>query len=801
MSVLFGLGDPDTVRAVRAAHDRSVDAALGWLECEACMSRRGVDGFEQIAGEGFAAAGFVHRTSRAGDPQLHTHVLVANLTRCDDGLWRTLHGGPVFWQARTAGYLYKAQLRHELTESLGVAWGPVRKGAAEIVDIPPELCALFSTRRHEIQDELNARGEHSSRAARVAALETRQAKDYGVDIGALRDRWHDQALEAGHAPETITAIGQTESAPITADDEHAANGRVVGSARPYRTGHDIRSPDRAARLVRTTPRRRAHHDDRGTRRSHPRRRTCDRPPGPRPLPEVLDRRARRARTTPRRPGARRDRHRRRCRRRTASPHGARRPTGTLTGTGRLHRCDHHLRQRCRRHRCRGRDRQDVLPRRRGRRLAPRRLPGHWRRARRDRRRATPNPNRIGSDTIALRTLQLANGTLGFDRQTVVVIDEAAMASTRGLVPLLDAAHDAGAKLVMVGDPRQLDAIDAGGLLNGLAHRLPPITLTENRRQQHAWERDALADLRAGRIADALDGYNTHDRVIVADTAIDVRNHMAADWHAATLAGDHVLMLAERHYDVDDLNQRARQHLTRNGTITGPALDIDDLTFQAGDRVLCVRNDRRIGVRNGTIGTVTDLDPEKRSITIRTDGHTTHELPARYLDAGHVRDRLRCPPSTKAKGSPSIVASSSPATPSTAKPATPRLRGRNDNRIYLVAQPPTDPETHHPERDTPDPNTNSRRRSNPTVANDSRSITTSTPTPSAKTSNSSTRGRARLEANRLALPDRKADIRALQDERHQLNNTAEREQRFLDTKRPGTPSPEHNIARTRGRTRP
>ena len=61
---------------------------------------------------------------------------------------------------------------------------------------------------------------------------------------------------------------------------------------------------------------------------------------------------------------------------------------------------------------------------------------------------------------------------------------------------------------MVGDPRQLDAIDAGGLLNGLAHRLPPITLTENRRQQHAWEREALADLRAGRIADALDSYNS-----------------------------------------------------------------------------------------------------------------------------------------------------------------------------------------------------------------------------------------------------------------------------------------------------
>ena len=347
---------------------------------------------------------------------------------------------------------------------------------------------------------------------------------------------------------------------------------------------------------------------------------------------------------------------------------------------------------------------------------------------------------------------------------------------------------------MVGDPRQLDAIDAGGLLNGLAHRLPPITLTENRRQQHAWERDALADLRAGRIADALDSYNTHDRVLVADTAIDVRNHMAADWHAATLAGDHVLMLAERHYDVDDLNRRARLYLTRNGTLTGPALDIDDLTFQAGDRVLCLRNDRRIGVRNGTIGTVTDIDAEHRSITIRTDDHTTHELPARYLDAGHVRYgyALTIHKSQGITVDRCLVLASD--TLDRQAGYTALSRGRNDNRIYLVAQPPTDPETHHPERDTPDPNTQLAKALRPDrrerLAIDHQIDTN----PIRQDLELLYRGRARLEANRLSLPDRKADIRALQDERHQLRNTVEREQRFLDTKRPVLHRRQHNIAR-------
>ena len=318
---------------------------------------------------GFVAAGFVHRSSRAGDPQLHTHVLVANLTRCDDSVWRTLHGGPLLWQARTAGYLYKAQLRHELTASLGVAWGPVHKGAAEITGIPAELCALFSTRRHEIQDELDARGEHSPRAARVAALETRQAKDYGVDIGALRDRWHDQALEAGHAPETITAIGQTEPVPITANVEHAATEVLLGAhglteqattfdrrtvlrgwCEQLPAGAPITTIEALADRTLADARVIALQD----RNPYPKYSTAELVA----LEQRLVDRALDAIDT----GAGV----------VAEPHlrgGARRPARTLTRTGRRRRRDHHLGQRDRCHRRRGRDRQDVLARRRRRRVA------------------------------------------------------------------------------------------------------------------------------------------------------------------------------------------------------------------------------------------------------------------------------------------------------------------------------------------------------------------------------------------------------------------------------------------------
>lgn len=90
ISLMWGLGDREVAGQVAAAHDAAVDAAIGYLERAAGYTRRGAGGVERVKAEGFVAAGFRHRTSRAGDPLLHTHVLVANLARTvDDGIWRT----------------------------------------------------------------------------------------------------------------------------------------------------------------------------------------------------------------------------------------------------------------------------------------------------------------------------------------------------------------------------------------------------------------------------------------------------------------------------------------------------------------------------------------------------------------------------------------------------------------------------------------------------------------------------------------------------------------------------------------
>jgi conjugative relaxase-like TrwC/TraI family protein len=176
VSILFGIADAAVTREVVAAHDAAVAEATAYMEREACRARRGRAGAIVVKRHGFIAAAFRHRASRAGDPLLHTHVVVANATRAEEGRWTALHGQLLYRHAKTAGYLYQSVLRAELTERLHVRWHAVEHGTADIVGVPPDVIEHFSQRRAEVLAHMAARGEHSARAAQVATLETRGAR-------------------------------------------------------------------------------------------------------------------------------------------------------------------------------------------------------------------------------------------------------------------------------------------------------------------------------------------------------------------------------------------------------------------------------------------------------------------------------------------------------------------------------------------------------------------------------------------------------------------------------------------------
>src|SRR4051794_16202274 len=158
VSVLFGLGDERMATAVRAAHAAAVQDAFAYLERTAAAVRRGHNGVIVLPAEGFIAAAFRHRSSRAGDPQLHTHVVVANVARGADGHWSALDGRRLYQHARSARAVYPAVLRAELTRRLGIEWTAVRNGIAEVNGVPRAVTRSFSRRRADIEAALAERG-------------------------------------------------------------------------------------------------------------------------------------------------------------------------------------------------------------------------------------------------------------------------------------------------------------------------------------------------------------------------------------------------------------------------------------------------------------------------------------------------------------------------------------------------------------------------------------------------------------------------------------------------------------------
>ena len=239
---------------------------------------------------------------------------------------------------------------------------------------------------------------------------------------------------------------------------------------------------------------------------------------------------------------------------------------------------------------------------------------------------------IPSRTLDRLLLDLEAGNDRVDPQTILTVDEAAMVGTRQLARLVDACTEAGAKLVLVGDPKQLPAIEAGGLFEALAKRLGAVQLTGNRRQLDPEERAAVADLREGAVRRAIDRLNRIGGVALFRNADHLADAMVEEWHRAAKAGQDVLMLAMTRDATAELNARARRRIAAEGGLGPVVAQVGEVEFAAGDRVLCTRNNRRLGVVNGDAGTIEGAS--ENGILVRL-GDRLLKLPAVYLAAGNL----------------------------------------------------------------------------------------------------------------------------------------------------------------------
>jgi conjugative relaxase-like TrwC/TraI family protein len=637
VSVLATLAPTRVRDALVEAHDEAMGAALIYLEDRAVQVRRGVDARVE-AGEGLIAVAYRHRMSRALDPQLHTHVVAANMTRGPDGRFTALHGTPLYRAAKTAGFLYQAHLRARVSERLGLEWGPVRNGAAELTAIPTDVLRGFSQRRHEMERAALAGGIGlgSKAAGQAAALATRERKQYGIDTYTWLEEVRARASELGLGRGELEQIGRDATARLANGisselvDEHLLGDRLAGPAgltersNTFDERHVLQAfaetagqgatvdevRDQAERfaerpdvlatargeltttdlVVREQRLITAAVDRAGAKVAVVDSRTVDRVIAAAPL-RLTDEQLAVVRGV------------------TSSGRGvevveALAGTGKTTTAGVIRAVYEDA----------GYQVLGVAPTGRG-------------------ARELTDQAGIAARTLDRVLIDLEQLGDELPKRSVIVLDEAGMAPTRTTARLLEHAQRASAKVVAIGDPAQLASVLAGGWLRAVGERVGALRLTEVIRQRDPAERRALAALHERLPRPYLDWATSHGHIDMHTSQRDVCDQAVREWvTAVSEVGVAQAVLIARDNDTrDTLNNAARDHRRVHGEL-GAEHAYGPVDLAVGDRMICRRNDRLLDVDNGTRGTVRHLDPDR--VVIETDSHLTRELPAHYV-AEHV----------------------------------------------------------------------------------------------------------------------------------------------------------------------
>ncbi|OWR00215.1 Ti-type conjugative transfer relaxase TraA [Sphingopyxis witflariensis] len=228
---------------------------------------------------------------------------------------------------------------------------------------------------------------------------------------------------------------------------------------------------------------------------------------------------------------------------------------------------------------------------------------------------------IASRTIASLEHGWAQGRDLLTARDVLVIDEAGMVGTRQMERVLSHAAEAGAKVVLVGDPQQLQSIEAGAAFRSLHERHGGVEIGEVRRQHEGWQREATRDLATGRTGGAIRAYDEAGMVHGADTRAGARDELIERWDRDRQAAPDAsrIILTHTNDEVRMLNEAARERMGAAGDLgedVAIKTERGDRSFASGDRIMFLRNERSLGVKNGTLGTIERVSGQH--MAVRTD---------------------------------------------------------------------------------------------------------------------------------------------------------------------------------------
>jgi conjugative relaxase-like TrwC/TraI family protein len=689
VSTLWAVADPAVAAVIERAHQAAVKDALVFIEKHALFTRTGPQGIRQVNVRGLVATAFTHRDSRAGDPDLHTHVAVANKVQTLDGRWLSIDGRVLFKANVVASETYNTALEEHLRDTLGVRFtersgtDPAKRPIREIVGVDARLNRRWSTRRAHIETRrgelaIQFQGDHGRpptpvealHLAQQATLETRDAKHEPRSLAEQRATWLNEAATVLGGSGAVALMVQTALTP-SAETAMIADSRWVAqtadriltvmeaSRSTWQMWHVWAEAQRQVRTTGVTTERATALVDRLVDEMLGRRSVALAAPHdgieePEVLRRVdgssvytvagsdlytsqriLDAEQRLLTAAGQRDGASVEQ--------TAVELALLEmaANGTALDAGQAFL----VRQMCS---SGARLQLAIAPAGAGKTTAMRALTLAWTEDGGQVIGLAPSAaaaavlaeqTGIRTDTLAKLTWSLHHGDLpewaaGVGPSTLVIIDEAGMADTLSLDTAVQFAIARGASVRLIGDDQQLAAIGAGGVLRDIKRTHGALRLTELHRFTDPAEAAASLALRDGEHA-ALDFYLDYGRVHVGDLAKTTEDAFHA-WVIDRAAGLDAIMLAPTRELVAELNRRARAHDLDNASTGREVLLADGNQASVGDVIITRTNDRQLRitatdwVKNGDRWTITHVS-ENGGLTVRHNRslHTVR-LPGDYV---------------------------------------------------------------------------------------------------------------------------------------------------------------------------
>jgi len=621
VSLEWAFADAEQRAAIEVAQAKAVESALAYIEKNA-LSNRDRHGPDAGMPAGSLIAGtYQHGSSREGDPQLHTHCAVANLVQREDGSFGAADLDTRWKMA--AGAVYRAELASEMQK---MGYAVERDGSSfRLAGADAKIEAEFSKRAAQIREQALATGKTSHLQKMDVARDSR--KDKELTPAQLKDSWAKAALDMGYKQieRNADAAQPHEAMPLPKDfierltqqastvSEQQLQAAIFVAAQGILTPveaqeymRQVKSSADTVELVSDKPHARGMAQEEA-RYTSKKMYDLEKRMGERAKTMADDKESRGGRAVSHdalqsaiAAKSLSDEQKEALKHITAEGRCA--AVQGTAGAGKSYMLDA-ARDAWER------DGRTVI----GCALAGKAAEG------------LDTSAQIKSDTLFATLLSLENGSLTLNDKSVMVMDEAGMTGSKQMQALQDFVDKAGAKLVLVGDIRQLQPIDAGGAMRQIQGIIGCAKMDEIRRQKDPDEQRMVKDFAAGNAAKALDYLESKDRLKSYDTVTDARKACAQAVVKDIAAGKTSIAMSDTRAVTREINNEAREAAKAAGLVKGDDFnfrvaageEFENRKFAEGDRVIFLKNNKELDVRNGTVGTV--VHARNGELLVQVDG--------------------------------------------------------------------------------------------------------------------------------------------------------------------------------------